>query len=110
MPFLTLDRVSHYYFSPTNYTKALEDISFSVTEGEFISIIGPSGCGKSTILSIVARIKEQTEGQIYIQVQELMHSSVQIGYMLQQDYLFPWKTIIDNILLGRSEERRVGRE
>src|SRR5690625_2246866 len=100
MPFLTLDRVSHYYFSPTNYTKALEDISFSATEGEFISIIGPSGCGKSTILSIIARIMEQTEGQIYIQDQELMHSSVQIGYMLQQDYLFPWKTIIDNILLG----------
>src|SRR5690625_1767446 len=100
MSFLTLDQVSHYYFSPANYMKALEDISFSVNEGEFISIIGPSGCGKSTILSIIARIIEHTEGNIYIKEEDVMHSSVRIGYMLQQDYLFPWKTILDNILLG----------
>src|SRR5690625_4046729 len=100
MSFLTLDQVSHYYFSPSNYMKALEDISFSINEGEFISIIGPSGCGKSTILSIIARIIEHTEGNIYIKEEDVMHSSVQIGYMLQQDYLFPWKTILDNILLG----------
>src|SRR5690625_83706 len=100
MSFLTLDQVSHYYFSPANYMKALEDISFSVNEGEFISIIGPSGCGKSTILSIIARIIEHTEGNIYIKEEDVMHSSVRIGYMLQQVYLFPWKTILDNILLG----------
>lgn len=100
MSFLSLDQVSHYYFSSSTFTKALEDISFSVTEGEFISIIGPSGCGKSTILSIMARIIEQTEGHIYIKGEDVMHSPLQIGYMLQQDYLFPWKTIMDNILLG----------
>src|SRR5699024_647260 len=69
-------------------------------EGEFISIIGPSGCGKSTILSIIARILTQTEGNIYIKEQNIMQSSVRIGYMLQQDYLFPWKTITDNVLIG----------
>jgi len=100
MSFLSLEAISHYYFSPTNYTKALENISFKMEEGEFISIIGPSGCGKSTILSIIARILTQTEGNIYIKEQNIMQSSVQIGYMLQQDYLFPWKTITDNILIG----------
>src|SRR5699024_4065147 len=69
-------------------------------EGEFISIIGPSGCGISTILSIIARILTQTEGNIYIKEHNIMQSSVRIGYMLQQDYLFPWKTITDNVLIG----------
>ena len=100
MSFLSLDSISHYYFSPTDYTKALENISFKMDEGEFISIIGPSGCGKSTILSIIARILTQTEGNIYIKEQNIMQSSVRIGYMLQQDYLFPWKTITDNVLIG----------
>ncbi len=100
MSFLSLEQVSHYYYSPTSYTKALENISFSIADGEFVSIIGPSGCGKSTILSLIARIMEQTEGHIYVDGENINDSSVQIGYMLQQDYLFPWRTIIDNILLG----------
>lgn len=100
MTFLTLDNISHYYFSPTSYTKALEDVSFAIDEGEFISIIGPSGCGKSTILSIIGRLMKQTEGEITLKNVPLMDSPLNIGYMLQQDYLFPWKTIIDNILLG----------
>ena len=100
MSFLSLEGISHYYFSPTNYTKALENISFKMDEGEFISIIGPSGCGKSTILSIIARILTQTDGNIYIKEQNITQSSIQIGYMLQQDYLFPWKTITENILIG----------
>lgn len=100
MTFLTLENVSHYYFSKTGYTKALENISLSIDEGEFISIVGPSGCGKSTILSIVARLMEQTEGNITLNNEPLLDSSLTIGYMLQQDYLFPWKNIIDNILIG----------
>lgn len=100
MSFLTLDNVTHYYFSPTGYTKALEDVSFTVDEGEFVSIIGPSGCGKSTILSIIGRLMEQTEGKMMVHDKPLMQSPLNIGYMLQQDYLFPWKNVIDNILVG----------
>lgn len=100
MAFLTLDNVSHYYFSPTGYTKALEHISFSVDEGEFISIIGPSGCGKSTILSIIGRLMKQTEGEVTLKGKDLRYSPLNIGYMLQQDYLFPWKTVLDNVLIG----------
>lgn len=100
MSFLTLDRVSHHYFSKENYTKALNDISFSIEEGEFISILGPSGCGKSTILSIIAGIIPQTEGEVLLKQQKIEETKLGIGYMLQQDYLFPWKTILDNVLLG----------
>ena len=76
MAFLTLDNVSHYYFSTTGYTKALENISLSIEEGEFVSIIGPSGCGKSTILSIIARLMEQTEGQIKLKNEEIGRAHV----------------------------------
>lgn len=100
MSFLKFDHVSHHYFSSKGYTKALDSISFSVKEGEFVSLLGPSGCGKSTILSIIARIFKQTEGKVLLKEQSISDSTLAIGYMLQQDYLFPWKTIIDNVLLG----------
>lgn len=100
MSFLTLDHVSHHYFSKHGFTKALDRISLSVEEGEFISILGPSGCGKSTILSIIAGIIQQTKGDVLVNNHSIQDSSLAIGYMLQQDYLFPWKTIINNVLIG----------
>ena len=100
MSFLTLDNVTHHYFSKNGYTKALENISISVEEGEFIALLGPSGCGKSTILSIIAGIMKQTQGRVLLQNKPITDSDLAIGYMLQQDYLFPWKTIIDNVLIG----------
>ncbi|GAB4072741.1 ABC transporter ATP-binding protein [Barrientosiimonas marina] len=100
MSFLTLDQVSHLYFSKKTYTKALDNISFSVKKGEFIALLGPSGCGKSTILSIMAGIFNHTSGRVYVNNQPLQQAQPNIGYMLQQDYLFPWKRIIENILLG----------
>src|SRR5690625_5999405 len=100
MSFLTLDKVSHHYFSKNTYTKALDDISFTIEEGEFISLLGPSGCGKSTVLSILAGIMDQTEGHVLINQKPIHQSDLTLGYMLQQDYLFPWKTIMENILIG----------
>lgn len=100
MSFLTLDNVSHHFFSKKGYTKALDHISMTVQEGEFVSILGPSGCGKSTILSIIAQVIEQTEGTVQLKQRDNHDLQDSIGYMLQQDYLFPWKTIINNVLLG----------
>lgn len=100
MSFLTLDNVTHYYFSKKDYTKALDRITFSIKAGEFVSIVGPSGCGKSTILSIVAGIINHSEGDVSWNAKKKNNDHINIGYMLQQDYLFPWKTIIDNVLLG----------
>lgn len=100
MTFLTLDRVSHHYFSKKTYTKTLDNISFSVKEGEIVTLLGPSNCGKSTILSIIAGTIKQTTGDVLLQQQPINKSEAVIGLMLQQDYLFPWKTIIDNVLIG----------
>jgi NitT/TauT family transport system ATP-binding protein len=106
MRILKLEQVSHYYFSTNSYTKALENISFSIEKSEFISLLGPSGCGKSTILSIIARLMKHTTGNIYIHDALIEESNAEVGYMLQQDYLFPWKTILDNILLGPKIQKR----
>lgn len=107
MSFLQFNHVSHHYFTENGYTKALEDVSFSVEKGEFISIIGPSGCGKSTILSLIARLLHYTDGEITIDQEALNTSTTEVGYMLQEDYLFPWKSILNNILLGPKIQKQI---
>lgn len=110
MSFLTLDKLSHHYFSEKSYTQALDNISLSINEGEFISLLGPSGCGKSTILSIIAGIVPQTSGDVIFKGKQLKETNLSIGYMLQQDYLFPWKSILQNILIGPKISRSITSE
>lgn len=101
MGFLVVDHVSHTYFSKDAATEALRDIYLTVNEGEFVSFIGPSGCGKTTLLSIIAGLFQPTYGNVYIENQKVYgNKDLSIGYMLQQDYLFPWKTIEENIIIG----------
>lgn len=76
-------------------TLALEDFSLDINEGEFIVLVGPSGCGKTTVLSILAGLVQPSSGQILY-----CDESVRMGYMLQDDHLFPWRTILDNVYLG----------
>ncbi|WP_078379308.1 ABC transporter ATP-binding protein [Sutcliffiella halmapala] len=100
MSFLTINQIEHIYFTPDRATKVLEDISINIEEGEFISFLGPSGCGKTTLLSIIAGLLQPTDGSILLQGKRPKDCVSEIGYMLQQDYLFPWKTIEDNSLIG----------
>jgi NitT/TauT family transport system ATP-binding protein len=100
MSFLVVDRVSHTYFTEKTAVTALENISLTVEKGEFVSFLGPSGCGKTTLLSIIAALIEPTEGSVFVEGEKLDRVRSTAGYMLQQDYLFPWKTIEENILLG----------
>ncbi len=100
MSFIEVEQVGHHYFTPSTVITALEDVSFTIKKGEFVSFLGPSGCGKTTMLSILAGLITPTSGQIRIDQQAPDHDANFIGYMLQQDYLFPWKTIEENILLG----------
>lgn len=101
MSFLVVEHVSHTYFSKDAATEALRDIHLTIEEGEFVSFIGPSGCGKTTLLSIIAGLFQPTYGKVFIENQQVYgNKELSIGYMLQQDYLFPWKTIEENITLG----------
>lgn len=95
-----LQGVSLTYQAPDGEVKALDNVSFGVNEGEFVSIVGPSGCGKSTLLSIMAGLEKPTGGSALLNGQPISSPSPKIGYMPQKDQLFPWRTIWGNITLG----------
>ena len=99
-PILEMQHITYSYHTTEGETKALEDVSFSVSEGEFIAIVGPSGCGKSTLLSIICGILKPEKGLIKMNGKNLKQSTTNIGYMLQHDYLFEWRTVYHNVLLG----------
>lgn len=88
------------YQSPNGEINAIEGVSFSVEKGEYVSIVGPSGCGKSTLLSIISGLLKATYGQVFIEGDEVLKTSDKVGYMLQKDHLFDWRTIYQNVILG----------
>ena len=88
------------YQSLNGEITALEIINFSVRDGEFVSIVGPSGCGKSTLLSIISGLISSTSGSILLCGEKVLGTSLKIGYMLQKDHLFDWRTIYQNVMLG----------
>jgi NitT/TauT family transport system ATP-binding protein len=100
MSFLSVQNIHHTYFTKASATTALSNISLTVEEGEFVSLLGPSGCGKTTLLSIISSLLKPTQGTVLLENKPVTTAKNQIGYMLQQDYLFPWKTIEENILMG----------
>ena len=92
---LEIKNLKKYYHDLKGEILAIDNISLSVNENEFISIIGTSGCGKSTLLSILAGLVTKSSGEILFN-----KDNFKIGYMLQKDSLFPWRTILDNCLIG----------
>lgn len=110
MSFLQVKDIHHTYFTKASATTALSEITLQVEEGEFVSFLGPSGCGKTTLLSIIAGLIKPTQGTILLEDKPLTGADNQIGYMLQQDYLFPWKTIEENILLGLKLSKQLNDE
>ncbi|MCR4436433.1 MAG: ABC transporter ATP-binding protein [Clostridiales bacterium] len=88
------------YHSLNGEIDALEEIDLSVGRGEFISIVGPSGCGKSTLLSIIAGLLAPTAGYVLVNGKKVTGTSSEVGYMLQKDHLFDWRTIYGNVVLG----------
>lgn len=97
---LSLNNITKIYQAKNGETKALNNISFDVKKGEFLSIIGPSGCGKSTLLSIIAGLEEANSGEIFLDGNKIDSISDDIGYMLQKDSLLEWRTIYHNVMLG----------
>ena len=96
---LKLENVSLIYQSEIGETQAIKNLNLTVKKGEFIAIIGPSGCGKTTILSMIAGLLKPTTGKIILKGEEIIKPSKNIGYMLQRDELFPWRTIESNAYL-----------
>ena len=99
-PILELKNINYSYHTPEGETPALSDISFSLAPGGFTAVVGPSGCGKSTLLSLIAGLMIPESGDIRLNGKPLTENASNIGYMLQHDHLFEWRTVYRNVLLG----------
>jgi ABC-type nitrate/sulfonate/bicarbonate transport system ATPase subunit len=109
-PRIELDRVSKYFSAANGRVVAVEQASFSIQAGEFITIVGPSGCGKTTIFNMIAGLLEPSAGSICIDGQSCAGKTGRVGYMLQKDLLLPWRTVLQNVMLGAELLNRPRRE
>jgi len=98
------------FATPAGVFQALANVSLVVPSGRFVSLIGPSGCGKSTIFNIVAGLLEPTEGRVMIDGEDATGTIGRVGYMLQKDLLLPWRTVLDNVILGMEIQGKPLRE
>jgi NitT/TauT family transport system ATP-binding protein len=111
---LVIDSVTKRFATPDGPVSALENVSFFVKEGEFLSLIGPSGCGKSTLFNIVGGLLGDYEGRILVDGQVVAGSHHEIGMVFQEESTFPWRTTLDNVafpleVAGASKAERYAR-
>ena len=99
-PPIELEDVHLRYFTPKSETEALHGVTLSVAPREFLAIVGPSGCGKSTVLSLICGLIKPTSGRVLVNGAVVRGPTRKVGYMLQSDYLFEWRTVLENVLIG----------
>ena len=92
---LSIKELSKNYLTKKQVICALKNINLEIEENDFTILVGPSGCGKSTILSIIGGLENKSDGNLIIYKPDL-----KVGYMFQEDALFPWLNVLDNCLLG----------
>ncbi len=85
---------------------ALQDIDLEVAQREFVAILGPSGCGKSTLLNMVAGFDRPTRGSVRVAGEEIAEPSPSRCVVFQEPALFPWLTVVDNVLFGPKTRRQ----
>src|SRR5690625_838701 len=84
-----------------NGEQVLDHISFNIKEGEFVSLIGPSGSGKSTLFHVIGGLLDPDKGDVYLNEAKITNQRGHISYMPQEPALFPWRTTLQNVLLGQ---------
>jgi NitT/TauT family transport system ATP-binding protein len=107
---LELNGISMLYSRRGQRFEALRNISFEVEAGEFISIVGASGCGKTTLLRIVDGLIMPTRGEVRVDGSAVTKPGPDRGFVFQQDALFPWRTVLDNVVFGLEVQGKSKRE
>jgi len=113
---VVVDGVSKRYPGTNGPVRALADVSFTVDPGEFICVVGPSGSGKTTLFRIIAGLEEATEGTVSLDGEPIEGPDADLGIVLQEYHLFPWRTVAGNVGFGPEKrgvpaderDRRVG--
>ena len=102
---LKIDNVVKEYNGNKGKTVALNGVSLDIKENEFICVVGPSGCGKSTLLNIIAGLLEPTSGAVYLDGKKIEGTGVERGVVFQGYALFPWRTVLKNVMFGLEMKR-----
>jgi NitT/TauT family transport system ATP-binding protein len=97
-PYLQIDNLTKAYRSPQGEVRALEGVSLSVLDGEFVAVLGPSGCGKSTMMLMVAGLLPQTSGEIRVAGQVVRGPVTDVGIVFQNSVLLDWLTVLGNAM------------
>lgn len=105
MELLKIKELSKNYLTKKQVICAIKNINLLIKENQFIALVGPSGCGKSTILSIIGGLEKKSSGQI-----NFMKKNLKVGYMFQEDALFPWLNVLDNCMLGLKIQNKETKE
>ena len=111
---LDVERVSKRFVTSEGVITAVDDVSFSIAPGEFVSIIGPSGCGKSTLFNIVGGLVADYDGRVTVAGDVVRGTHPAIGMVFQEESTFPWRTVVENVafpleIAGASKEARLER-
>ena len=100
-PSIELRRASRSFVTPTGATlTAIRDVDLAVAAGEFCAIVGPTGCGKSTTLSLISGLAPPTGGEVRVLGKPVTGVDPRIGFVFQNDALFPWRNVLDNVASG----------
>lgn len=79
---------------------AVRDLDLTIGRGEFVAVVGPTGCGKSTTLTLVSGLEEPTEGEVLVAGEPVRGIGDKVGFVFQQDAVFPWRTVLSNVMAG----------
>ena len=102
---LEISNLSKIYHTNKSEVLAIDNLNLNIRDGEFVAIVGPSGCGKTTFLSILCGLEDKSSGKILCSKDDF-----KMGYMLQNDTLFPWLNILDNCLIGLKIRKEINKE
>jgi NitT/TauT family transport system ATP-binding protein len=113
-PILTVENIAVRFETPDGPVIAVDDVSFNVTPGEFISVIGPSGCGKSTVFNVIGGLLSNHSGNVAVAGETISGPHKSIGMVFQEESTFPWRTVKDNVafpleLTGMAKAERMER-
>ena len=97
---IVVKNISKSFLTKHKVTHTLERVNMEIETGEFVCILGPSGCGKSTLLNIIAGLENASEGQIFLNDQEVKGPGPDRAMMFQESALFPWLRVLDNVEFG----------
>lgn len=106
MSMLQLNQISKSFRTKRSEVEVFNKLSLEINKGEFVAIIGPSGCGKSTLFQIIGGLFAPNHGEILLNKKKINGQRGHISYVPQQESLFPWRTVIQNILLPSELDRR----